>query len=399
MSGLIGQLVGYWLDDLSKQNQAQQRQEQINRAAAMLGYQGANPNETDINSRLHGGGPDPARMTSAEMQALNQRYADLAAAEDRNKPTVEQYRLQSALADAAGKPAPTLDEFYKAAVAAKLPAIMNQLSVRQQVDALNNKALGDPYTLQGGVTANTETGQIAGYSPEIAARAQEALAKSQSEQNRQGMMDAHAGLYQAQAQTEQNRRGELDAQALASTANAYLNSTKRQEILDRTDALQKYFDTRDPRYLEKATGRAAPMTGVIVKGRVNGVDQLFRTGVDANGQTRYYPAQTDTNQPVAPTGAAGRGPSTLEQNVDLIVRTTGATPQQALQILLNKSNSRAQREVFQNQPASQPQAPTVTQVDPRAVLLEQARQAIAQGADVEKVKERLRQLAIDPSGL
>lgn len=346
MSALLGQLLGYYLDNRHEEQNAVKRQEALKRAEALLGYSGASPTDREVNSFLHGGGPDYSTFTPEQAKQEVERQQKLVDAMDANAPAVEQFRLQSAMQEAANRGGgPSFQDFMQGFIRAKLPSIMSQLSTRQQADVANNKALGDPYMLQGGVMGNTETGHISDYSPAVGALSQLRQRQAESEANRQGMLDAQAKKYLEDANysaeragSEENRRALMNARSGQSAATAGLNQAKSREILGRELALDQFFNTRDPRYLERATGKPATGTGNTITLTVEGKPQVFRVEVDASGKTRYVPVMTDEGKPMGPADAKGRGPSTLERNNEFIRNVTGATPQEALGIQFDRIN-------------------------------------------------------------
>jgi hypothetical protein len=187
----------------------------------------------------------------------------------------------------------------------------------------------------------------------------------------------------------------MDAQAGNQAQNAYLTSTRRQDLFDKVDAFQKYFQTRDPRYLERATGKAAPGTGDTITGMVDGKPMMFRVGVDANGNFQYTPVTDAQGQMIEPEGAKGRGPSTMERNNQFIQETTGATPQEALQIQMDRYSPESKVKKILERGGAKPSA---SKSNPQAeAIYQEARQALRNGTNRDALKQRLQSMGLDPS--
>ena len=103
-SALIAALVNHWLDGQNREAESQQRQDAVKRATALLGYQGTQPSDEEVDYKLHGRAPTLDQMTPDQVQAesdLNPRYAQLMTRENANKGQVENYRIASAMDEAA----------------------------------------------------------------------------------------------------------------------------------------------------------------------------------------------------------------------------------------------------------------------------------------------------------
>ena len=393
MSGLVGLLLDGILKYSENAAKAQEHKDNIAAAAARLGFQGANPTDQDIESKLHGGGPDYRQWTPEQAQAEVVRQKALADASDRNAADVANYKLGAAQ-DAAGYSG---KDFAANQLATKLPDILSKLSVRQQADVINQKPLGDPYILQAGAMGNTETGKISDTTAAVNALANLRNAQAGTEVNKQGAFDAQANVRNAQAGTEVNKQGALDAQAAANLALQKLRDAQTGEQFDKTNAANDFFNSRDPRSFERSTGKAFPGENTVVKGSVDGKPVMGRTLLDKAGNLIFQALKDSEGKSVEAPSAVGRGPGGDQVKSEYYQKELDISPVEALDLINSDplGDSKAEKiKVFAaRQKAKNSQADTVYQ---------QAKDALNGGPgrppkDPKAIKAMLLKMGLDPS--
>ena len=394
------------------------KQEAIKRAMVMFGYQGANPTAKEIDARINGGGPEFSKMNLSPEEAKKyiDRYQQLADAEDKNQPWVDAYRTAATVDQAAQEGAgPSYQEFVKAALKARIPAIADRLSPRQQADVYNDKALGDPFSANSGVTYNTETGQIGEESTAAQALATLRHGQASTEGFKRKKLQAETGLLGARTSTEANRAGAFDAQAEYAKSRAEGTNLKTRTIQDYLDnqdvSPAQRVDAVNNKQLFKSDWRVhklADGSTILMEGRPNlKGEYVYSPAVDAQGNPLKTPPKQERK-------------TSMETNTQFLMDTYGITSQAALDLQLMDAVSRNRRlreladqknqgakakagggllqKFFGGGNQSQP-APVAAPTGNANSVYEQARQAIARGANPAAVRQRLQQNGLDPNKL
>ena len=412
MSALLGALISEFADRSREDRQAQLRKDLVNRAAALLGFNGANPSEDELSRKTSGdvwARPDLQELPDAQKDAEFQHLKALRESEVANQPVVNAWKTGQAMKDAGYGG----DDFQKQMLLQRLPAILDKLSTRQQADVIGGKALGDPFTLNGGVMGNTETGKISDVSPAVNALATLRQQQAVTEGHQQGQFDANAaaakaleGLRSQQSQTEVNRRGLFDANAAAALAAEALRKSQADEQLKKTQAADAYLQSHDMGNLTRSTGKLSPLAGRVFKAAKDGKVGYYQM----NDQGKAVPIQDTTETDLEIPGPVGRGPGGDQVKSEYYQKELGISPEESIDLINTPvtdglgGNPRAAKiaEFVKRKTSTSP----VTQRLPAGWTAEQAYGAAAKALrgnsdgkpkNPQAVKKMLQDMGLDPS--